>query len=309
MMFSVLALPVGVALTAQADTDWDVSGTHTVNFNYQGTDYAHEVTLNQDASDNLTGSGQSGAYAWVIMSGSVDGDDIEFWANYTATADAVTPLTVMHVEGTIDSDGSISGTWSDNYQGGDRSGTFAVADGAAEENVHLHAEDFGVVNYDTGLGQLKGYSAGFGLDGADFSDVDSVVVKLYAGDTLLQTNTALYPKFDEITGDQISSPFDVSGTFDYAADGYWDNDRESQYGQSVAATKVVATVTLEDGTVLTAVNTNLSGDPTTIYPEIEEPEEPTLTKEACMNGGWKEFSNPSYKNQGQCIKAANQANK
>jgi hypothetical protein len=75
------------------------------------------------------------------------------------------------------------------------------------------------------------------------------------------------PKFNaDITGVQFSSPFDVSGTFDYVTDGYWTNVRETQYGQSVPATKVVATVTLANGKVVTAENTNLTGDPTTIYP-------------------------------------------
>ena len=40
--------------------------------------------------------------------------------NYTATADAVEPQTTMNVTGTIASDGSMSGTWTDNYQAGER---------------------------------------------------------------------------------------------------------------------------------------------------------------------------------------------
>jgi hypothetical protein len=300
MMLTVLVLPVTAAITAQASTEWNVGGSYVFNMNYLGSDHAHNVTLAQDASDNLTGSGQSGAYAWTITSGSVDGNEIEFWANYTATADAVTPTTTMHVMGTIATDGTFSGTWSDNYQDGDRSGTWASASGTAVIDERFVAEDFGVVNYDTGLGTLKGYSAGFALSGADYDDASSVVVKLYAGDTLLQTNTAIYPKFDTITGSQISSPFDVSGNFDYATDGYWTNVRESQYGQSVPATKVVATITLEDGTVLTATNTVLAGDPTTIYPVVVPPTTPS-NKDACKNGGWKTFTNPSFKNQGQCV--------
>ena len=130
----------------------------------------------------------------------------------------------------------------------------------------LHAEDFGVVNYDSGMGILKGYTAGFGLTDATFHNVQSVVVKLYAGATLLQTNTATIHVGQDITGDQISTPFDVSGTFNYVTDGYWVNHREAQYGQSVPATKVMATVTLENGKVVTAENNLPTGDPTTIYP-------------------------------------------
>ena len=31
------------------------------------------------------------------------------------------------------------------------------------------------------------------------------------------------------------------------------------------------------------------------------------SKAACMKGGWKTFTSPKFKNQGQCIKAANKA--
>lgn len=170
----------------------------------------------------------------------------------------------------------------------------------------LSAEDFGVVNYDTGLGMIKGYTAGFGLADNTFAGATSVVVKLYsAGDVLLQTNTAILPKFNaDITGTQFSSPFDVSGAFDYATDGYWTNVRETQFGQSVPATKVVATVTLANGKVVTATNTNLTGDPTTIYPA--DLVGPPTRKEECKENGWMTFNNPSFKNQGQCIKFVEQ---
>lgn len=136
----------------------------------------------------------------------------------------------------------------------------------AELQGALQAEDFGVVNYDSGMGIIKGYTAGFGLTDATFQNAQSVVVKLYAGAALLQTNTATVKVGQDITGDQISTPFDVSGTFDYGTDGYWVNQREAQFGQSVPATKVMATVTLENGKVVTAENNLLTGDPTTIYP-------------------------------------------
>lgn len=264
---------------AHAETMWDVSGDYIINMNYDGNDYSHDLSLSQDGSGNLTGNGGSPAggniYTWEIATGTISDNHISFDANYTATEDAVTPQTVLHVEGDIDEDGSISGTWSDNYQGGERSGTWSTTEGMAVELAgSLSAEDFGVVDYDTGLGQLAGYSAGFGLSDATFENAQSVVVKLYgADDQLLQTNTLI----GDISGNQISSPFDVSGSFDYSSDGYWTNVRESEYGQSVPATKVVATVTLENGKVLTATNTNLSGDPETIYPGDESPETVKVT--------------------------------
>jgi hypothetical protein len=270
---AVTLASLGTAIPAVAATpNWDTTGAYIVNFNYLGTDYAHDMSLTQSGAGALTGGGGSpvgaNVYTWTIATGTVSGNNIVFTANYTAPADAVTPLTTMHATGTIATNGTISGTWADNYQGGARSGVFATATGTAIALGTLAAEDFGVVNYDTGLGQLKGYSAGFGLTDATFADVQSIVVKLYAGATLLQTNTATSTFGTLITGTQISSPFDVSGNFAYVTDGYWSNVREAEFGQSVPATRVVAKVTLANGKIVTAENTNLSGDPTTIYPVV-----------------------------------------
>lgn len=216
----------------------------------------------------------------------VTGNSIEFTADYTATSDAVTPQTTLVVEGTIAPDGTMSGTWSDNYKDEDRSGTWTTTSGLASEIITgtLVAEDFSVVSYDTGFGTLSGYSAGFGVTDATLAGAQSVVVELYSGATLLQTNTAIIPAFNaDITGTQFSSPFDVSGTFNYATDGYWVNDRESEYGQSVPATKVVATVTLESGKVITATNSILVGNPETIYTE-KDSSTVTVTVEKFIQG-------------------------
>lgn len=292
MFMSVTALLVPFAFTMPALAEspmWDTTGAYVVAVEYQGTDYMHDMSLTQDEEGDLVGNGGSPAgsnvYEWELTSGMVSGDTIDFLADYTATEDAVTPQTTMHVVGTIAEDGTMSGTWSDNYGGNDRSGTWTSTSGNASPAGSLMAEDFGVVNYDTGLGTLKGYSAGFGLTDATFSGVQSVIVQLYAGDTLLQTNTGTEQIGIDVTGNQISSPFDVSGDFDYETDGYWTNVRASEYGQSVPATKVVATVILENGKTVTAENTNLSGDPTTIYPETSTSTTTvTVTIEKFVNG-------------------------
>lgn len=306
---SLLAtLFAGVLYAQAAAPAWDAAGTYVVAFEYLGSDYTHDVTLAQSATGTITGNGGSpvgaNVYTWMINTGSVSGNVIDFTAQYTATADAVVPLTTMHVIGTIASTGAMSGTWSDNYQGGVRAGTWKTTSGVADklEGV-LATEDFGVVNYDTGLGILKGYTAGFGVTSSTFAGAQSVVVQLYSSSTLLQTNTAILSKFNaDITGNQFSSPFDVSGTFNYATDGYWTNVRGAQYGQSLPATRVVATVTLASGQVVTAENTLLVGNPTTIYPVVVPPVVLTpTTKMQCMNNGWKTFTTPAYKNQGMCV--------
>ena len=139
---------------------------------------------------------------------------------------------------------------------------------ASSSRATLAAQDFGVVNYDTGLGILTGYTAGFGLTNATFAGVQSVVVKLYSSSTLLQTNTATPKVGATLTGAQISSPFDVLGSFDYATDGYWTNVREAEYGLHLVPTKVIAVVTLANGKIVTAENDTLTGDPSIIVPAV-----------------------------------------
>lgn len=136
-LMALLIAPFGLALPALAAApNWNTSGNYVVNFNYLGPNYAHDMTLAQDGLGNLTGSGGNPAggpyvYTWALTSGSVSGNSIDFLANYTAPASATTPLTTMHVMGIVAPDGSMSGTWSDNYQGGSRSGTWMTTSGNA----------------------------------------------------------------------------------------------------------------------------------------------------------------------------------
>jgi len=123
----------------------------------------------------------------------------------------------------------------------------------------LAAAEFGVMNFSNVLG----YDAGFVVSSdADASQYQSIVVKLYSGATLLQTDTADTTKF--IGTKSFSAPFDVNGTFGYTADGYWANVRGTEYGKNLIPTRVVATVTLGNGKVLEATNTTLTGDTTLV---------------------------------------------
>jgi len=114
-------------------TGWDVTGPWTISFDYLGNPYIHNLTLNQSSS-TIGGSGSSAPYTWVIDAGTISGQTVTLTAHYTATADAVTPLTVMNMTGTIAPDGTMSGTWSDNYQGGSRNGTWTTTTGQAVKN-------------------------------------------------------------------------------------------------------------------------------------------------------------------------------
>ncbi len=134
---TVATLLITSPMARAAAPNWDVSGSYEAAFSYLGTDYMHDITLSQNGSGNVSGNGSSGTgsstYLWVIDSGTVSGDTLTFTAHYTATVDATSPLTTMTVTGTIANDGSISGTWEDNYQGGSRSGTWHTTDGDAND--------------------------------------------------------------------------------------------------------------------------------------------------------------------------------
>ncbi len=139
MLFG-FAFMMAVALPASAATTWNVTGSYDVNFTClvgcPTGPYSHDMDLIQDGSDNLTGNGGNPAnaahvYNWTVDSGNVSGSAISLSAHYTSTADAVTPLTTMLMSGTIASNGTMSGTWSDNYQGQTRSGTWVTTSGNA----------------------------------------------------------------------------------------------------------------------------------------------------------------------------------
>jgi len=298
IIMALLILPFSATLPVRAMVlpNWNVTGT----YQWLVLDtYAHDMVItsqNPDGTFSGTGGYPAGSSPYTALgqtpetiTGQVTGNTITFTTTY---AGPYNPGYSVTVSGISADDGSMSGTSPFEWH---------TTSGKAVLLGTLSAEDFAVVNYDTGLGMLKGYTAGFGLTDATFAGATSVVVKLYAaGGQLLQTNTAIISKFNaDITGTQFSSPFDVSGTFAYATDGYWTNVREAEYGQSIAAAKVVATVALANGKVVTSENTNLTGDPTTIFPAI-----PT-NKDQCKEDGWKVFTNPNFKNQGQCVSYVN----
>ena len=114
---------------------WNLSSVHQFAFVLTGdsTVYAHHVTLTQSGMNGSTVGGSGGypltggdVYHWNITSGSVAGNSL----NLTAVYDLGATGTVMHISGTIAADGSISGTWNDNF-GGARTGTFSAPAGSA----------------------------------------------------------------------------------------------------------------------------------------------------------------------------------
>lgn len=129
----------------------------------------------------------------------------------------------------------------------------------AEAAKHVKTEDFGVMQ----SSGVNGYSVGFSLaDGKKAYDVKNIKVELYKttdnGDVLLATNTST-DKLLRLDASQLSSPFNINGTFDGVSDGYWNYGQFNGTVEDVPS-KVVIEVTYNDGKTYTVQNTNLTGD-------------------------------------------------
>jgi hypothetical protein len=115
--------------------NWNVTQQFVVRFDYLGLPYDHDLFLT-DTNDVLSGNGGyvvggPYSYTWDVVTGSVSGDIISINAVYTGGPDAAGAT--MQMVGTIAADGSMSGTWQDNYQGGNRAGTWSTFAGNAEK--------------------------------------------------------------------------------------------------------------------------------------------------------------------------------
>ena len=127
----VLTLVFAVAGPVAASSGWNVSGNWVFDFILTGSnvDNYYNVTFAQTGTA-ITGtggypiSGPPYQYTWNITGAVISG--IDFTATYTSGATG----TVMQVTGTIAPNGSMSGTWSDNY-GGVRTGTWSTTSGQA----------------------------------------------------------------------------------------------------------------------------------------------------------------------------------
>ena len=113
---------------------WTVTGQHIITF-VLGSSYPHDIFLT-DTNGVLTGNGGYPvggpySYTWNITSGSITGTSFAFDAVYTGGPDATG--TIMHVTGTISPDGSLSGSWDDNYLGGFRAGIWTMPAGTAQK--------------------------------------------------------------------------------------------------------------------------------------------------------------------------------
>lgn len=113
---------------------WNVQSvtqfTFYVNGDLSNTPYSHHASLTQ-TGQSVSGSGGypltgGDSFHWNIDTGSIVGNTLTLSMTYDLGA----PGTVMTMTGTVASNGSISGTWTDNY-GGTRTGTFTAPAGSA----------------------------------------------------------------------------------------------------------------------------------------------------------------------------------
>lgn len=142
-------------------TTHNITGQYVIAFEYQGGTWNHTATLS-DTNGTVSGTGAYPAsgpaqYEWQVTSGSVSGDTVLLTVVYTAGADALSPLTTMYMTGTINPDGSMTGVWTDNYQGGARQGTWLTAPGTAQTNACTWSDFVKIVAVPSTATESNGY--------------------------------------------------------------------------------------------------------------------------------------------------------
>jgi Ca2+-binding RTX toxin-like protein len=165
-------------LPALAVEPIDVTGNYTIGFECVpacGGPYVHDAFLTQTGS-SVTGNGGFPAggpytFTWHITSGTVTGNTI----NLTVVYDTGALGTVMHMTGTVATDGKMSGLWDDDF-GGARNGTWSTSTGTATVNVPAEcdqATSYNVINGTEGSDNITGTNGAdliFALGGADRVD-------------------------------------------------------------------------------------------------------------------------------------------
>lgn len=142
LLASVIVVVVAIS-AAFAAAPWHATGSYQIDFRLDSdpsTPYVHDAILTQTgASVDGTGGYPAGGphtYTWDITAGSVSGDTINLTVDYLTGA----PGTTMTMVGTIASDGTVAGTWADNF-GGTRTGTWSITAGISTPLIHTPANN------------------------------------------------------------------------------------------------------------------------------------------------------------------------
>jgi hypothetical protein len=138
----VLTLVFAVACPVAASPGWNVTGTWVFNYG-EGNSYGspYDLTLTQTGTA-LSGSAGYPAgtpppyqYTFSLTVGSVVGNAISWTATYASPVNADAVGCTLNVTGIIAADGTMSGTWTDNYpsSSGSRSGIWKTTSGQATQ--------------------------------------------------------------------------------------------------------------------------------------------------------------------------------
>jgi hypothetical protein len=284
----IAGLFVFVALISPvfAVAPWNVSGNYEVTFFLTGdtTPYTHHVTLSQTGI-TVTGDGGypaigSESHHWNITSGTVTTNTINLTANYDLGAVGTT----MSMTGTIASDGTVTGTWSDNFEGS-RSGTWSITKGVSVPLIHTPANNSTLTT-----------SAAVKIDWTDAIGANSPIVYQYEAYSDANYTSLVYSSLFTLSDSEIPTPGTPPGDYyvrvraqNASADiSAWSNGASNPYKITVTADSVSPTPTLTlTPTLSPTVTPILVGPPT--------------NKDLCKDNGWKTFNNPTFKNQGACV--------
>lgn len=136
---AILLIGAAAPLIAQSavqalPANWNVNGNYRVDFVYGGSHNPYDLALSGQIGNsfNVTGNYPSGGpytYGWT-GNGTVSGNSVTMSVNYVLGAVG----THMDMSGTIAANGTMSGSWTDNY-GGSRNGTWSTTSGAAAQSI------------------------------------------------------------------------------------------------------------------------------------------------------------------------------
>ena len=284
------ALMLGSTIApAFAATPWNSTGNFEITFMQDSstTPYVHHATFDQTGSV-VTGSGGypatgGASYHWNLTTGSQTGDSL----NLTSLYDLGAVGTTMQMFGSIASDGTVTGNWDDDF-GGTRTGTWSITKGISVPSIHTPLNNATV----TSSALLKvdwtdsvGSNAPFVYQCQAFADASYTFSVADSGMTLASSEIVTLntpPGIYYVRVSAQNSNGDVSN---------WSNDTNNPFMITVTA----------DPTVTPTITPTTT--PTTTPTPTEEPEEHVRpsNKNQCKKDEWRGFSNPSFKNQGQCV--------
>ncbi|MFA6269939.1 MAG: hypothetical protein WC657_01900 [Candidatus Paceibacterota bacterium] len=306
------------ALPAVAATpNWNVTGVwnfDVISTVWPGT-YSKTMTLSQDSSGNLTGTGSNipAGQTWNI-NGNVSGDSI----NFSATYDAPMAGYVATFVGTISPSGTMNGTWSDVTYGD--SGPWSTTNGVATAIVPpvVTICPTGTTKNPVALETVTVNSAIMtGSNSTSLTAGQSYILNVSGTwgnrgwelvDAKYTTGNGWSTYFDAPAGGYPTSLLDLQLNNEFIDWGPYSSSHNYEITYTPVANGPV-NFRVFDGNVTTNTpdagwyGDNVGNLLVNIYscvPNMPPTTTPT-NKDQCKKDGWKTFNNPVFKNQGQCV--------